>query len=57
MAQRRPLEPINANRTIKKELTLTQRARISAYKDTDLTNKQISAKIFCPPSIISTTLL
>jgi transposase len=56
MPQRRPLEPIDANRTIKKELTPTQRARISAYKDVGLTNEQIGAKIFRAPTTIAYTL-
>jgi IS30 family transposase len=56
MPQRRPLEPIDANCTIKKELTPTQRAQISAYKDLGLTNEQIGAKIFCTPTTIAYTL-
>lgn len=56
MPQRRPLEPIDANSRVKKELTPTQRARISAYRDVGLTHQQIGAKIFRAPTTIASTL-
>ena len=53
MSQRESLRPIDANKDFKKKLRPTQHSQISIYKNVELTNEQISVRIFCTSIIIS----
>jgi transposase len=56
MPQREPLRAIDGNRRYKQELSIWQRAQISAYKAVGLSNEQIDRHIFCKPKTVQTTL-
>ena len=56
MAQREPLKAISGNRGYNKELSVWDRAQISAYRAVGLSNEQIGGKIFCTSTTVSTTL-
>jgi IS30 family transposase len=45
MAQREPLKAISSNRGYKEELSIWDRAQISAYKSVGLSNKEIASKL------------
>ena len=56
MPQREPLRAIDGNRGYKQELSIWQRAQISAYKAVGLSNEQIGGRVFCKPTTVQTTL-
>ena len=56
MAQRMPLEAIDGNRGYKQELSIWDRAQISAFKAIGLTNEQIGGRVFCAPATVQSTL-
>jgi transposase len=56
MAQRVPLGAITGNRGYNQELSVWDRAQISAYKAIGLSNEQIGGRVFCSPSTVQTTL-
>jgi transposase len=56
MAQREPLKAISGNRGYKEELSVWDRAQISAYKSVGLSNKEIAGKLQCALKTVSSTL-
>jgi hypothetical protein len=56
MAQRVPLKAIDGNRGYKQELSVWDRAQISAFKAVGLINEQICGRVFCAPATVQSTL-
>jgi transposase len=56
MAQQEPLKAISGNRGYKQELSVWDRAQISAYKTVGLSNKEIAGKIDCTRKTVASTL-
>jgi transposase len=51
-----PLKAIDGNRGYKQELSVWDRAQISAFKAVGLTNEQISGRVFCARATVQSTL-
>ena len=56
MAQREPLKAISGNREYNHQLSVWDRAQISAYRTVGLSNEQIGGKVFYASATVSTTL-
>ncbi len=56
MAQRESLKTISDNREYNHELSIWDRAQISAYRVVRLSNEQIDDKVFCALATVFTIL-